>query len=47
MIFLSDRYTERIGELRKTLDCLGTGMKIVVCEDEAFLPSGITSPYEY
>lgn len=47
MIFLSDRYTEGIGELRKTLDCLGTGMKIVVCEDEAFLPSGISSPYEY
>ena len=47
MIFFSDRYTEEIGKLRETLNCLDVDVKITVLEDHAFLASGIFLPYEY
>ena len=47
MIFFSDRYTEEIGKLRETLNCLDVDVKITVLEDNAFLASGIFLPYEY
>lgn len=47
MIFFSDKYSESIRELQQTQRSLGTKELIVVFEDDGFLPSGISSPYEY
>ena len=47
MIFFSDKYTDEIAKLRETLNCLGVDAQITVLEDEAFLPRGVFSPYEY
>lgn len=47
MIVFSKKYTEDIEKLRVTIDCLKADVKIIVLEDDAFLPKGISSPYEY
>lgn len=47
MICFSGKCDEGVRRLRQTLDCLETVVEIVVFEDDAFLPRGISSPYEY
>ncbi len=47
MIIFSNKYTEDIEKLRVTIHCLGEEIDIVVFEDNAFLPKGVSSPYEY
>ena len=47
MICISGKYNEGVKKLRQTLDCLGSATKIMVFEDDGFLPKGISSPYEY
>lgn len=47
MIFFSDKYTDEIAKLRETLNVLGVDARVTVLEDEAFLPKGVFSPYEY
>lgn len=47
MIFFSDKYTENIEKLRETQKSLGAEKKVVVFEDDGFLPGDISSPYEY
>lgn len=47
MIIFSKKYTEDIEKLRVTIDCLRADARIIVLEDDAFLPKGIFSPYEY
>lgn len=47
MIFFSDKYTENIEKLRETQKSLGVEKKVVVFEDDGFLPGDISSPYEY
>lgn len=47
MIIFSKKYTEDIEKLRVTMDCLRADARIIVLEDDAFLPKGISSPLEY
>lgn len=47
MIILSDKYTDNTKKLRETMIQLERNVKIVVLEDDGFLPCGISSPYEY
>lgn len=47
MIIFSDKYTEDIEKLRVTIHCLGEKTDIIVFEENAFLPKGVSSPYEY
>lgn len=47
MIIFSNKYTEDIEKLRVTIHCLGEEIGVVVFEDNAFLPKGVSSPYEY
>lgn len=47
MICFSGKCDEGVKRLRQTLDCLETVVEIMVFEDDAFLPRGISSPYEY
>lgn len=47
MTILFDKFTDNAEKLQETLRQLGSNVKIVVMEDNGFLPSGISSPYEY
>lgn len=47
MICFSGKCNEGVKRLRQTLDCLEAATKIMVFEDDGFLPKGISSPYEY
>lgn len=47
MIIFSKKYTETIEKLRVIIDYLKADVKIIILEDDAFLPKGISSPYEY
>lgn len=47
MIFVCDKYSESIGKLRESLNYLGVDIKIVVLEENSFLPENVMSPYEY
>ena len=47
MLVFFDRYTENVEKLRETMRCMGRDAKITVLRDDGFLPSGISSPYEF
>ena len=47
MKILFDKYTDNTEKLQETLRQLGSNVKIVVMEDNSFLPSWISSPYGY
>jgi len=47
VIFLCDKNTDNVKKLQETIRALGLDGKIVVLEDDGFLPNGILSPYEY
>lgn len=47
MIFVCDKYSESIGKLREALKYLGVYKKIVVLDENSFLPENVLSPYEY
>lgn len=47
MIVFSDNYTEDVKKLHETMKYMEIDVKIVVLEDEGFLPDGISTPYEY
>ncbi len=47
MVVFSDRNTEYIRKMQETFDRIGLTVKIVVLEDDGFLPEGIGSPYAF
>ena len=47
MIIVFERYTEFVEKWKETAQGMGIESKILVIEDEGFLPDGILSPYEY
>ena len=47
MVVFSDKYTESVRMLQETFHRMGCDAKIVVLEDDGFLPEGTESLYEY
>lgn len=47
MLVFFDRYTGNVEKVRETMCCMGWNAKIAVLQDDGFLPSGVTSPYEF
>ena len=47
MLVFFDKYTENVKRLQETMQRTGRELKIAVLQDNGFLPSEITSPYEF
>ncbi|MCM1231928.1 MAG: accessory Sec system glycosyltransferase GtfB [Ruminococcus flavefaciens] len=47
MLVFFDRYTDNVKKVQETLRGLGREVKIAVLQDNGFLPSGVSSPYEF
>lgn len=47
MIVFCEKYTENVRKVQETMRFLQANVKVVVFADGAFLPIGISSPYEY
>ncbi len=47
MLIFFDKYTENVEKVRETMRGTGCEEKIAVLQDNGFLPSGVTSPYEF
>lgn len=47
MTIVFNKYTDYVGKLQKTIQRMGRNARIVVLEDNGFLPDQISSPYKY
>lgn len=47
MLVFFDRYTENVNKLQETMRHLGQDVTITILQDDGFLPSGVSSPYEF